>query len=86
MENEKDFLQTFVLVVFMLSVIVVLMNSCNKDVNCNYDKAFIKWMDGTSEEVQLKSWHDYRDDLQLKTTDGRTIFVHSINCILVKSN
>lgn len=61
---------------------------CNKeifDTNYVFDRALIKWPDGTMKEIGIRKWRDYEgEQLQIRGTDGKTYLVSTINAVLIK--
>ncbi len=66
----------------------VLLTACgNKqiiDTTYTFNKAMIKLQDDTVVTVDIESWTDYADgeQLQIKSKDGVTYLVNSVNCTL----
>lgn len=65
----------------------VLLTACgNKqflDTTYTFNKAMIKLQDGTVTTIDIESWTDFDgEQLQIKSKDGVTYLVNSMNCTL----
>lgn len=76
---------------FIISIIIVTcifsVCGCNRqvfDFNLKFEKALIKWPDGTMKTVSISKWRDYEgEQIQIISKDGTVYLVNSINTILV---
>lgn len=73
----------------LLALTLMLLCGCNKqiiDINYRFDKALVKWPDGTCKTLAIKSWRDYEDGDQIQMTDtqGNVYLVHACNVVLLK--
>ena len=55
------------------------------DTTWSFERAIIKLADGRVIDCAVDSWQDYEnsDQIQVKTEDGTTYLVHSVNCTLI---
>ena len=72
----------------VLFCICLLLISCNRqiiDLKYRFNKAYVKWPDGTMKVVEISKWRDYEnsDQIQIIAKDGRTYLLHSVNVTLV---
>ena len=70
------------------SLLLGLVGCGNKqfiDTTYVFNKAMIKLQDEQVVTVDISSWRDFEgsDQIQIKTTDGTTYLVHTINCTLI---
>lgn len=76
-----------IIATIMLMVLMATMCACNYnllDTKFDFNKAYIKWTDGSTEEVEIKSWTEGESDYTITTADGRIICTSQINIVLVK--
>ena len=74
--------------ILLTAALSIGLCGCNKqivDFTLKYDTAIIDMYDGTTLAVEVESWTDYSDgdQIQIKSTDGKTYLVHSSHCILI---
>ena len=75
---------TVIISVFLLIIFASCGNKTILDTKYNFNYAYVKWPDGTSEKLELKSWTDYEDgeQIQITTKDNKTYLFSSYNCVL----
>ena len=78
-----------IIVLLMVVLTVVVMSACgNKDLwdtEYTFNKAIVKFPDGTSKTLEIKCWSDYDgEQIQITTKDGTLYVFNSVNCVLVK--
>ena len=69
-------------------ITALVASSCNKqifDFKFRFDKAYVKWPDGSMKVIEVKQWNDYQnsDQIQVIGTDGTTYLFHACNVTLV---
>jgi len=85
------------LTIYILAVILLLsclFIGCNCagydyiDTNYHFDRAIIKMPDGTTKEINLKTWTDARrtEIFIVTDQDGTRYMISSHNCILIEDN
>ena len=78
-----------ILAILLAVLMVVCLSACGnydlRDIEFTFDKAIVKFPDGTMETLEIKNWTDYgREQLQIITKDGIVYMFNSVNCVLVK--
>ena len=78
-----------ILLATLLVACMVLFAACGNydlcDIEYTFDKAIVKFPDGTIETLEIKNWTDYDgEQLQITTKDGTVYMFNSVNCVLVK--
>ena len=68
---------------------MLTMSGCNKavfDTTYAFDYALVRFPDGHSEKIKIRSWTDFEDGDQIQITDedGTTYLFHSENIVLVR--
>lgn len=76
-----------ILGITVVVIAVLLLSGCNKqiiDLDYSYDKAICQ-IGNEVREIKIDKWKDYEgEQLQIKSKDGKTYLVSSINCTLVR--
>ena len=78
-----------ILAILLAILMVVCLSACGNydlwDTEYTFDKAIVKFPDGTVETLEIKNWTDYDgEQLQITTKDGIVYVFNSVNCVLVK--
>lgn len=73
--------------ILYMILLLVLLVGCNRqiiDFNYKFNKAYIKWPDGTSKTVDVKKWADYNnsDTVQIIDNNGNVYLTHYANVVL----
>ena len=68
--------------------IVLGLSGCgNKDmfdVNYTFNKAYIRWPDGTMKVIDIKKWRNCKgEQIQIFSQDGKLYLINSVNSVLV---
>lgn len=59
-------------------------NRCEFDINYTFNKAYVRWPDGTLKVISIKKWRDYSSgQIQIFSQDGKIYRISSINSVLV---
>lgn len=66
----------------------LVLTSCNRqifDFKYKFEKAYVKWPDGSMKIIDVHKWCDYEnsDQIQIISKDGATYLLHSANVVLV---
>jgi len=79
--------------IILITVIILVFTSCSSSStnrkyisNDDYNKAIIRFPDGSTVEVEIENWipNTYNDVLVIISKDGTKYRVHSVNCVLIK--
>lgn len=67
---------------------IFTLSSCGNmqiiDTTYTFDYALVRFPDGDTKKIEIESWSDYDgEQIQIRSTDGKTYLVNSVNCILV---
>lgn len=61
---------------------------CNQeifDTNLKFNRALVKWPDGTMKELKIYKWCDYEgEQIQIRATDGKVYLISSLNAVLIR--
>jgi len=76
--------------IILITVIILAFTSCSSNrkliSNGEYNKAVIRFPDGSIVEVEIKNWTLLdNDELVIISKDGTKYLVNSVNCILIRS-
>lgn len=68
--------------------IVLGLSGCGNmnvfDTNYTFNKAYVRWPDGTVKVIDIKQWSDYEGgQIQIISKDGNVYRVNSVNSVLV---
>ncbi|WP_300628147.1 hypothetical protein [uncultured Thomasclavelia sp.] len=76
------------LIIWFLVMMLIGLTGCGNrqvfDTTYTFNKALIRMPDDSVLEVEIESWKGYEDGekLRIKSKDGTTYLVSSINCVL----
>ena len=82
-----------VISIILITVIILAFTSCSSSPtnrkfisNDEYNKAIIRFPDGSTVEVEIENWmpNAHNDGLVIIGKDGTKYRVNSVNCILIK--
>lgn len=78
-----------VISIILITVIILAFMGCSSsptNIKSEYNKAIIKFPDGSVVEVEIENWmpNGYNDGLVIISKDGTKYRVNSVNCILIK--
>lgn len=80
--------------IILITVIILAFTGCSSSSdnrkfisNDGYNKAVIRFPDGSIVEIEIKNWmpNTYDDELVIISKDGTKYRVNSVNCILIGS-
>ena len=64
------------------------LSGCNRevlDMNLKFNRALVKWPDGTVKELNIRKWRGYAgDQIQIKAMDGNSYLISSLNAVLIR--
>ena len=64
------------------------LSGCNReifDTNLKFNRALVKWPDGTVKELNIRKWRDYEgEQIQIKAMDGKSYLISSLNAVLIR--
>ena len=64
------------------------LSGCNReilDMNLEFNRALVKWPDGTVKELNIRKWRDYEgEQIQVKAMDGKVYLISSLNAVLIR--
>lgn len=87
-ENLQAAAPTAMIAVLCICLVLI---SCNRqiiDLKYRFNKAYVKWPDGTMKVVEISKWRDYEnsDQIQITAKDGTTYLLHSMNVTLAQED
>lgn len=74
----------------LIGIYIVLgLSGCGNmdmfDTNYTFNKAYVRWLDGTMKVIDIKQWCDYEGkQIQIIGKDGNIYLVNSVNSVLVR--
>lgn len=64
------------------------LSGCNRevlDMNLAFNRALVKWPDGTVKELNIRKWRGYAGgQIQIKAMDGNSYLISSLNAVLIR--
>lgn len=53
--------------------------------NLEFNRALVKWPDGTVKELNIRNWRGYvGEQIQIKAMDGKSYLISSLNAVLIR--
>ena len=64
------------------------LSGCNReilDTNLEFNRALVKWPDGTVKELNIRKSCGYAgEQIQIKAMDGKSYLISSLNAVLIR--